>query len=75
MSEKVKPETKVEETKQASFVDELKKSGSVVLTSKSREELSKMVNNIPADVKYGAGAIGYDHVNRNYCLLINLVKK
>ena len=29
-----------------------------VLTAKTREELAEMVNDIPADVKYGAGAVG-----------------
>ena len=57
-----------------SFVDDLKKNGSVVLTAKTRDELAEMVNNIPADVKYGAGAVGYDHIKRLYFLQIVLTK-
>ena len=57
-----------------SFVDDLKKNGSVVLTAKTRDELNEMVNNIPADVKYGAGAVGYDHIKRLHFLQIVLTK-
>ena len=57
-----------------SFVDELKKNGSVVITAKTREEIAEMVNNIPAEVKYGAGAVGYDPAQRLYCLQIVLTK-
>ena len=53
-----------------SFVDDLKKNGSVVLTAKTRDELTEMVNNIPADVKYGAGAVCQNLDNGLFCLQI-----
>ena len=53
-----KKTTNTEETQQPAFVEELLKNGTAVLTAKTREELAEMVNDIPADVKYGAGAVG-----------------
>ena len=38
--------------------EELLKNGTVIITAKTRDELAEMVNDIPADVKYGAGAVG-----------------
>jgi hypothetical protein len=46
------------ESSQPAFVAELLKNGTAVLTAKTREELAEMVNDIPADVKYAAGAVG-----------------
>lgn len=73
MSEKVKQEAKVEETKQPTFVDTLLLEGTVTLTAKTRNELSEMVNGIPAEVKYGAGAVGFDYGTGMFCLQIHLV--
>ena len=39
-------------------MDELLKNGNVTLKAKTREDLAAMVNDIPADVKYCAGAVG-----------------
>ncbi len=41
------------------YVDELLKNGTAILTAKTRDELAEMVNKIPADVHYGAGAVGF----------------
>ena len=38
---------------------ELLKNGTAILTAKTRDELAEMVNKIPADVHYGAGAVGF----------------
>ena len=48
----------VADTQQSSYVEELLKNGTVILTANSREELAEMVNDIPADCHYGAGAVG-----------------
>jgi hypothetical protein len=48
------------ETKQPTFVEELLKNGTAVLTAKTRDELAEMVNDIPANVKYGVGAVGFN---------------
>ena len=57
MSKKI---TKDEEPKQPAFVEELLKNGTAVLTAKTRDELAEMVNDIPTDVKYAAGAVGHN---------------
>lgn len=56
------------------FVDELLKNGTAILTAKSREELSEMLTDIPADVKTVSGAVGYNSVTRLYSLRIDIVK-
>ena len=56
MSKKTKNEDA--EAKMPDFLDELKDKGTVTLTATSREELVEMIADIPADIKYGAGAVG-----------------
>ena len=46
------------EAKMPDFLAELEDKGTVTLTATSREELADMVADIPADIKYGAGAVG-----------------
>ena len=53
-----KKTTKTTETQQPAFVEELLKNGTVTLTANTREELAEMVDNIPAECHYGAGAVG-----------------
>ena len=53
-----KKKTETTETKQPSYVEELLKNGTAILTAKTREELAEMVNDIPAECHYGAGAVG-----------------
>lgn len=72
MSSKVKK--KDEQPRQASFVDTLLLEGTVVLTAKTREELAEMVNDIPADCSYGAGAVGFDAAKGMYSLVVHLNK-
>lgn len=57
------------------FMKELQEKGFVVLTAQSRDELSAVVNDIPADVHYGAGAVGYNYDKGEYTLRIDLVNK
>ena len=57
------------------FMKELQDKGCVVLTAQSRDELSAVVNDIPADVHYGAGAVGYNYDKGEYTLRIDLVNK
>lgn len=42
------------------FVEDLLKNGTTILTAKTRDELAEMVNDIPADCSYGAGAVGFN---------------
>ena len=53
-----KKTTETTETKQPDYVAELLLNGTVTLTANTREELAEMVNDIPADCHYGAGAVG-----------------
>ena len=48
-----------EKQQQPAYVEELLKNGTAILTAKTRDELAEMVNKIPADVHYGAGAVGF----------------
>lgn len=72
MGKKTDTQEQVEKTAPA-FVEELLKKGSAILRAKTREELAEMVNNIPADVKYGAGAVGRNG-NGEFVLVVELVK-
>ena len=62
-------------TEQPAFVEELLKNGTTILTAKSRDELAAMVNDIPADVKYAAGAVGHDMDRGVFTLRIDLTSK
>lgn len=53
-----KKTTETTETKQPDYVAELLLNGTTVLTAKTRDELAEMVNGIPTDVRYAAGAVG-----------------
>ena len=50
----------VADTQQPSYIEDLLKNGTAVLTAKTRDELAEMVNNIPADCSYMAGAVGFN---------------
>ena len=67
--------TETTETRQPAFVEELLKNGTTILTVKSRDELAEMVNNIPADVHYGAGAVGFNHETATYSLRLDITSK
>ena len=62
-------------TEQPAYIDELMKNGTTILTAKSRDELAEMVNNIPADVHYGAGAVGFNHETATYSLRLDITSK
>ena len=63
-----------EETKQQPpHVADLLLNGTTVLTAKTREELAEMVNDIPADVRYGAGAVGFNPDSGVFTLRVDIV--
>ena len=62
-------------TEQPAFVEELLKNGTTILTAKSRDELAEMVNNIPADCSYGAGAVGYNPETSDFSLRLDINNK
>lgn len=61
--------------KQPDFVKELLEKGSVTITSLTREDFDAMLKEIPADVKYGAGAVGRDRETGVFTLQLDLTSK
>ena len=55
------------------YVEELLKNGTAILTAKTRDELAEMVNEIPADVHYGAGAVGFKPETGAFVLRVDIV--
>lgn len=62
-----------EKQQQSAYVEELLKNGTAILTAKTREELADMVNDIPADVRYGAGAAGYNPETGAFTLRVDII--
>ena len=60
------------EQQQPAYIDELLKNGTTILTAKSRDELAEMVNNIPANCSYGAGAVGFNHETGDFSLRLDI---
>ena len=67
-----KKTTEITETQQPAFVEELLKDGTAILTAKTREELAEMVNDIPADCSYMAGAVGFNPETGVFSLRIDI---
>ena len=61
------------ETKQPDYVAELLLNGTVTLTAKTRDELAEMVNDIPADVRYAAGAVGHNPETGAFSLRVDII--
>ena len=57
------------------FIKQLLETGTTILTAKSRDELAEMVNNIPADCSYGAGAVGYNPETGDFSLRLDITNK
>ena len=61
-----------EATQQPKYIEELLKNGTTVLSAASREELTEMVNDIPADCKYMAGAVGFNPETGVFSLRVDI---
>ena len=57
---------------QPAYIDELLKNGTTILTAKTRDELAAMVNDIPADCSYGAGAVGFNPATGDFSLRLDI---
>ena len=68
-----KKTTKVDEQKQPAYVADLLLNGNTVLTAKTRDELAEMVNDIPANVKYGVGAVGFNPDAGVFTLRVDII--
>ena len=66
-------DTQQPDAKQPDYVEELLKNGNVTLKAKTREDLAAMVNDIPADVKYCAGAVGQNFDEGCFTLRVDLI--
>ena len=69
MSKKKTP-SKVE---QPAYVEELLTKGNVILRASCRDEFGEMIDNIPASVRYAAGAIGKNPTTGLYQLRIDII--
>lgn len=65
--------TAKEQTGQPKYIEELLKNGTTVLQANTREELAEMINEIPADCRYMAGAVGRTRDNGTYTLRVDII--
>ncbi len=65
--------TTKEQTGQPKHIEELLKNGTTVLKANTREELAEMINEIPADCRYMAGAVGRTRDNGTYTLRVDII--
>ena len=70
MSKKSQP---TDETKQPDYVAELLLNGTAILTAKTRDELAEIVNDIPANVNYGVGAVGFNPDAGVFTLRVDII--
>ena len=66
------PQQQPAESGSPAFMKELLETGTTILTAKSRDELAEMVNDIPADCSYGAGAVGYNPETGDFSLRLDI---
>ena len=66
--------SKKTDEQQPTYVEELLKNGTAILSAKSRDELTEMVNGIPADVRYAVGAVGRSQDGCTYTLQVDIIK-
>ena len=60
------------ESTQPTVYDDLLKNGTAILEAPTREALAELVDNIPADVHYGAGAVGYNPETGDFSLRLDI---
>lgn len=58
---------------QPAYVEDLLKNGTTTLGAKNRDDLVEMLNNIPADIKYSVGAVGFNQLYGTYSLRVDLI--
>lgn len=59
---------------QPAYIGDLLLNGTTVLTAPTRDELAEMVNEIPADVRVGAGAVGQNRDTGLFSIRIDIIK-
>jgi hypothetical protein len=73
MSNKKKNQTE-QQAAQPDYVADLLKNGTTTLTAPTREELAEMLDQIPADVRVGAGAVGQNRDTGLFSIRIDIIK-
>ena len=68
---KKKPQAKAKT--EPSYIQELLDKGHVILRAASRDEFAEMIDQIPAETRYAAGAVGKNTLTGLYELRIDLV--
>ena len=63
------------ENKQPTVYDDLLKNGTAILEAPTREALAELVNMIPTECKYMAGAVGRKADGSAYTLQVDIVKQ
>lgn len=71
---KTKKNQTEQQAAQPDYVADLLKNGTATITAPTREELADMLDQIPADVRVGAGAVGRNSETGAFTLLIHLIK-
>lgn len=59
---------------QPDYVADLLKNGTTTLTAPTRDELGEMLDQIPADVRVGAGAVGQNRETGLFSIRIDIIK-
>jgi len=59
---------------QPDYVADLLKNGTTTLTAPTREELGEMLDQIPADVRVGTGAVGQNRDTGLFSIRIDIIK-
>ena len=67
-------EQPAQQIEQPGYVTELLEHGTVVLTATEREDFGELIDAIPAEVRYAAGAIGKNPETGVFSLRLDLVK-
>ena len=66
--------TQASENSQPAYVADLLLNGTTILEAPTREALSEMINDIPADCRYSVGAVGRKQDGSAYTLRVDLIK-
>ena len=74
MKKTTKTEDPQEQQAQPDYVADLLKNGTTTLTAPTREKLGDMLDQIPADVRIGAGAVGQNRDTGLFSIRIDIIK-
>lgn len=70
---KTKKNQTEQQAAQPDYVADLLKNGTTTLTAPTREELAEMLDQIPADVRIGTGAVGQNRDTGLFSIRIDIL--